>query len=86
MAACLLRCWCLAEAVAGGSCAEAKLCCPGRDSSCVVQKTAAVADSAGEKPCYCDHACVKLADCCSDFKKTCNGKSTRRLLPTRTYE
>ncbi|XKL64173.1 hypothetical protein PGB90_004259 [Kerria lacca] len=57
-----------------GSCFEAKLCCPGRDSSCVVQKTPinAIVEDANEKPCYCDHACLKLGDCCSDFNKACN--------------
>lgn len=57
----------------GGSCSEAKLCCPGRDSSCVVQKTPinSISEDVNEKPCYCDHACLKLGDCCPDFKKAC---------------
>lgn len=64
------------EVVFCGSCLEAKLCCPGRDSSCVVQKTLinAVVENVNEKPCYCDHACLKLGDCCTDFKKACNGE------------
>lgn len=61
-----------------GSCLEAKLCCPGRDSSCIVQRTlvnsVSVLQDYYEKPCYCDHACLRLGDCCVDFKKTCNGK------------
>ncbi len=24
-------------------------------------------------PCYCDHACVKLDDCCRDYKDFCGG-------------
>lgn len=60
----------------GGSCREAKLCCPGRDSSCVVQKAPinAIIEDLSDKPCYCDHACLKLGDCCGDFKVACGGK------------
>lgn len=56
-----------------GTCREAKLCCPGRDSSCVVQKAPinAIIEDLSDKPCYCDHACLKLGDCCSDFKEAC---------------
>lgn len=56
-----------------GSCKEAKLCCPGRDSSCVVQKAPinAIIEDLSDKPCYCDHACLKLGDCCDDFKQAC---------------
>lgn len=59
-----------------GSCRESNLCCPGRDSSCVVQKTVinAIQEDLSDKPCYCDHACLKLGDCCSDFKDACGGK------------
>uniref|UniRef100_W8AKA6 Somatomedin-B and thrombospondin type-1 domain-containing protein n=1 Tax=Ceratitis capitata TaxID=7213 RepID=W8AKA6_CERCA len=56
-----------------GSCREAQLCCNGRDSSCVVQKTPvnAIIEDLNDKPCYCDHACLKLGDCCADFKEHC---------------
>lgn len=59
-----------------GSCREAKLCCPGRDSSCVVQKAPlnSIIEDLSDKPCYCDHACLKLGDCCTDFKEACGGK------------
>lgn len=59
-----------------GSCREAKLCCPGRDSSCVVQKAPlnAIIEDLTDKPCYCDHACLKLGDCCPDFKDACGGE------------
>ena len=59
-----------------GSCHEARLCCPGRDSSCVVQKTPinAIIEDLSDKPCYCDHACLKLGDCCLDFKDACGGQ------------
>lgn len=62
--------------VNGGSCREATLCCNGRDSSCVVQKAPinAIIEDLSDKPCYCDHACLKLGDCCGDFKQHCGGK------------
>uniref|UniRef100_A0A0A1WV78 RPE-spondin n=1 Tax=Zeugodacus cucurbitae TaxID=28588 RepID=A0A0A1WV78_ZEUCU len=61
------------QSVSAGSCREAQLCCNGRDSSCVVQKTPinAIIEDLNEKPCYCDHACLKLGDCCTDFKDHC---------------
>lgn len=61
------------ENIYAGSCREAKLCCPGRDSSCVVQKAPlnAIIEDLTDKPCYCDHACLKLGDCCPDFKDAC---------------
>uniref|UniRef100_A0A182X0H4 SMB domain-containing protein n=1 Tax=Anopheles quadriannulatus TaxID=34691 RepID=A0A182X0H4_ANOQN len=60
----------------GGSCREATLCCNGRDSSCVVQKAPlnAIIEDLNDKPCYCDHACLKLGDCCDDFKSHCGGR------------
>lgn len=66
----------IVDIVIAGSCLDAKLCCPGRDSSCVVQKSPinAIVEDVNEKPCYCDHACLKLGDCCTDFKSACNGK------------
>ncbi|GBP74285.1 hypothetical protein EVAR_58563_1 [Eumeta japonica] len=68
---CMLMC--LGGFCEGNSCRETKLCCPGRDSSCVVQKAQqnAIVEDPTDKPCYCDHACLKLGDCCPDFKDTC---------------
>lgn len=59
-----------------GSCRESTLCCNGRDSSCVVQKAPvnSILEDLNDKPCYCDHACLKLGDCCSDFKQYCGGE------------
>ncbi|KAJ8679168.1 hypothetical protein QAD02_014955, partial [Eretmocerus hayati] len=56
-----------------GSCRAARMCCQGRDSGCVIQKPSpnAIIESPRDKPCYCDHACLKLADCCDDFNETC---------------
>ncbi|CAD6237079.1 GSCOCG00002130001-RA-CDS [Cotesia congregata] len=64
----------LVDKSAGGSCRAAKLCCQGRDSGCVIQKVSpnAIIESPKDKPCYCDHACLKLNDCCSDFRETCS--------------
>lgn len=64
------------KGVNGGSCREATLCCNGRDSSCVVQKAPinAIIEDLSDKPCYCDHACLKLGDCCEDFKQHCGGQ------------
>lgn len=66
----------VATVARAGSCLEAKLCCPGRDSACVVQKTPinAIIEDPTDKPCYCDHACLKLGDCCADFKPACGGQ------------
>jgi len=56
-----------------GSCAASKLCCTGKDSACVVQKASlnSIVEGLNDKPCYCDHACLKLGDCCHDFKEAC---------------
>ncbi|GAB0094895.1 hypothetical protein DMENIID0001_102210 [Sergentomyia squamirostris] len=65
---------CLESAsVLAGSCRESSLCCNGRDSSCVVQKAPinAIIEDLSDKPCYCDHACLRLGDCCEDFKQYC---------------
>ncbi|XP_046734010.1 somatomedin-B and thrombospondin type-1 domain-containing protein-like [Diprion similis] len=61
------------DLTSAGSCREANLCCPGRDSACVVQKASpnAIIEVLSDKPCYCDHACIKLGDCCHDFKEAC---------------
>lgn len=61
-----------------GSCKEAGLCCTGRDASCVVQKTPqnAIIEDLRDTPCYCDHACLKLNDCCPDYRQTCGGSTT----------
>ncbi|XP_011308797.1 somatomedin-B and thrombospondin type-1 domain-containing protein [Fopius arisanus] len=65
---------CLVDRTAGGSCRAAKLCCQGRDSGCVIQKASpnAIIESPRDKPCYCDHACLKLNDCCDDFRDACS--------------
>lgn len=64
-----------------GSCRDSSLCCNGRDSSCVVQKAPinSIIEDLNDKPCYCDHACLRLGDCCADFKQYCGGKYTNKL-------
>lgn len=59
-----------------GSCKNSGMCCPGRDSSCVVQKAKpnAIIEDLNDIPCYCDHACLNIGDCCPDFKSACGGK------------
>lgn len=57
------------------SCRESGLCCPGRDSSCLIQgsKVNVILKDPYDRPCYCDHACITLGDCCYDYKQTCAG-------------
>lgn len=79
----------LVDKSAGGSCRAAKLCCQGRDSGCVIQKVSpnAIIESPKDKPCYCDHACLKLNDCCNDFRETCSGEfySITNLTPITIF-
>jgi len=57
-----------------GSCREARKCCDGKDADCVVQKAdinAIIEDYLDDEPCYCDHGCMEVGDCCPDFKDYC---------------
>ena len=62
-------------------CAVAGLCCKHRDSGCVVQH---VFDNktidTRELPCYCDQACLRLDDCCPDYREFCSGRDTVKSL------
>ncbi|XP_051509527.1 mucin-2-like isoform X5 [Myxocyprinus asiaticus] len=42
-----------------GSCEKAGMCCPGHNNSCNAHN------------CFCDVICLRLHDCCPDFKSTC---------------
>ena len=55
-------------------CSTAGLCCKHRDSECVAQKVFPnhTVDTS-QLPCYCDHACLRLDDCCPDYKHFCAG-------------
>ena len=60
-----------------GSCRAAKKCCDGKDSDCVVQKAELneiIEDYLDDEPCYCDHGCMDVGDCCPDFKDYCGGE------------
>ena len=60
-----------------GSCRASKKCCDGKDSECVVQKAPLneiIEDILDDEPCYCDHGCLDVGDCCPDFKDYCGGK------------
>ncbi|XP_054713139.1 somatomedin-B and thrombospondin type-1 domain-containing protein-like [Uloborus diversus] len=62
-----------------GSCRAANLCCVGRDPSCAVHSHLISSNSLHsdiqandqDRPCYCDHACVKVGDCCPDYQRAC---------------
>ena len=43
-----------------------------------MQKTPinAIIEDPNDEPCYCDHGCLDVGDCCPDFKDYCGGKST----------
>ncbi|KAL9692172.1 hypothetical protein quinque_000091, partial [Culex quinquefasciatus] len=56
------------------SCREASLCLQwSRFGLCgaKVPPSGAITTDLNVKPCYCDHACLKLRDCCPDFKSYC---------------
>ncbi|GBO00597.1 hypothetical protein AVEN_259549-1 [Araneus ventricosus] len=61
------------RALGSGSCGEAQLCCAGRDGSCVVQPPSMEQG----RPCYCDHACLRVGDCCHDFQEVCGALDCR---------
>ena len=60
-----------------GSCRAARKCCDGNDADCIVQKAdinSLIEDYNAVEPCYCDHGCLDVGDCCPDFKDYCGGK------------
>jgi len=56
-----------------GSCRASKKCCDGKDTDCAVQKADlnSIIMDPSDEPCYCDHGCLEMGDCCSDFKEYC---------------
>ena len=56
-------------------CSTSGLCCKHRDSECVAQRVYPnhTVDTS-QLPCYCDHACIELEDCCPDYRQFCGGK------------
>lgn len=67
---------------AEGSCAWATRCCPGRDSSCVVNGLQPGGGGYISKPCYCDEGCLETNDCCPDYKQVCavKGKISSKVI------
>ena len=63
-----------------GSCRAARKCCNGKDADCIVQTSAINSynkienNMSSEEPCYCDHGCLEVGDCCPDFKDYCGGE------------
>ena len=60
-----------------GSCRAARKCCDGKDADCIVQNAPLGSLQIGdlsEEPCYCDHGCLEVGDCCPDFKDYCGGE------------
>ena len=65
-----------------GSCRAARRCCDGKDADCVVEINNPLLDAGPDydeddyeavEPCYCDHGCLEVGDCCPDFKDYCGG-------------
>eukprot|EP00092_Neocalanus_flemingeri_P009098 GFUD01009796.1.p1 GENE.GFUD01009796.1~~GFUD01009796.1.p1 ORF type:complete len:275 (+),score=70.23 GFUD01009796.1:57-881(+) len=56
-----------------GSCRASKKCCDGKDTDCAVQKADinSIIMDLSDEPCYCDHGCLDMGDCCPDFKEYC---------------
>ena len=62
-------------------CSSAGLCCRHRDSGCVVQHVFPNKSiDTSELPCYCDQACLRLDDCCPDYREFCSGRDTVKSL------
>jgi hypothetical protein len=55
-------------------CSTSGLCCKHRDGDCVAQRVYPnhTVDTS-QLPCYCDHACLRLDDCCPDYRHFCSG-------------
>jgi len=73
----------LTSSLAG--CSDIGLCCQGKNNTCRVrQHHNRISDDdddddsllvvARRNTCFCDSACVDLADCCHDYKRTCPRK------------
>ena len=74
-----------------GGCAELGLCCQGKNNTCRVRRHRnSISDDDGDDDdeqnsvlvkarrniCYCDSACLDLADCCRDYEQACARKFT----------
>jgi len=82
----------LMTAGVNGSCAAAGRCCEGKDNECYgvvrygksLHLETLLYGNMSKKSCFCDTACVKLGDCCSDYRDHCPRKIVLlcRLLPS----
>ena len=65
-----------------GSCAASRKCCDGKDTDCVVQKADinSIIEDLTDEPCYCDHGCLEMGDCCPDFKDYCGGRKDWKIV------
>jgi len=62
-----------------GSCSAAGRCCEGKDNECrgvvvygnSLHLETLLYGNLSKKSCFCDSACVKLGDCCSDYRDHC---------------
>ena len=60
-----------------GSCRASRRCCDGKDGDCVATVSTGGNNDYSDDyddECYCDHGCLDVGDCCSDFKDYCGGK------------
>lgn len=64
----LLACVLIPSCVEGGCAARGK-CCKGKDNTC--KALGPRLNGKQSKFCFCDEECVKLGDCCTDFKEAC---------------
>ena len=60
-------------------CSTSGLCCKHRDSECVAQRVYPnhTVDTS-QLPCYCDHACIELEDCCPDYRQFCRCRNIQQ--------
>ena len=68
-------------------CSTSGLCCKHRDSECVAQRVYPnhTVDTS-QLPCYCDHACIELGDCCPDYRQFCGGKPVGTKINGQTVK
>jgi len=59
--------------MSAGSCQASRKCCDGKDTDCSVQQGSlpSLVLDLSDEPCYCDHGCLEMGDCCQDFKQFC---------------
>ena len=71
---------------AEASCSAAGRCCEGKDNGCrgvqVYSNSLRLENllygNVSKKSCFCDSACVRLGDCCSDYRDHCPRETCHR--------